>query len=438
MATPEPGGVDEGFLGRSTKRILIVSFGILLALLVAAGWSAIATLSSIHSQELAASSDFLSRTEPLIQMHSKLILYGGLVQTAPGDARQLFSQIRAELAHYPRERCQEEQTLIDHLQTVMSDQDRVRAQMLALHDAQLMKNALGNAVLPSHLRVIAATEQITFWNDNRFRAVNAGLLVSSNQLRDRLKILLLCLLGSGLAIALGSVVLIAAQEKEIRVRYAELAKSHDARADLSARLMDAQEQERLSISRELHDEVGQSLGALLVDMGRLSANLPQNDETVQDQIRKMRQLAESSVAAVRNIALLLRPSMLDDLGLVAAIEWQAREISRRNDVEVEVQADEVPANLKEAVKMCIYRVTQEALNNTARHSGSHRAWVTLHTSGGSLELKIRDDGKGFDPQRSRGLGILGMEERVRLLKGSLAVHSVPGEGAEITARFPLQ
>jgi signal transduction histidine kinase len=88
--------------------------------------------------------------------------------------------------------------------------------------------------------------------------------------------------------------------------------------------------------------------------------------------------------------------------------------------------------------MCIYRVTQEALNNTARHSGSHRAWVTLHTSGGSLELKIRDDGKGFDPQRSRGLGILGMEERVRLLKGSLAVHSVPGEGAEITARFPLQ
>jgi signal transduction histidine kinase len=322
------------------------------------------------------------------------------------------------------------------LQTMLADQDRVRATMLAVADPLRMKTVLGAEVLPSHLRVIAATEEITFWNDNQFRKANTELLTGFNQLRDRLKRLLFILLGSSLAIALGSIILIASQEKEIRKRYEELAKNRDDQAQLSARLLDAQEQERLSISRELHDEVGQSLGALLVDMGRLSAILPSGDNVVQDELRKIRRLAESSVSAVRNIALLLRPSMLDDLGLVAAVEWQAREISRRSEVEVEVQAEEITPDLKEEVKICIYRITQEALNNVARHSEAHHAWVSIHADTRSIAVKIRDDGKGFDP-RSRGLGILGMEERVRLLHGSFEVASKPGEGTAITARLPL-
>jgi signal transduction histidine kinase len=438
MPNPAPGGTDHGYLGRSAKRVLIFSFAIVLALLVIAGWSAISTLAGIHTQEQAASEEFLSRAEPLLQIHSELTLYGDMVQTAPGEANQLASQIQRNLAHFPTARCQQEQTLITHLQALLTDQDRVRMEMLGFQDdATRMKSLLGTEVLPSHLRVIAATQQISFWNDNRFRTANAKLLASFNHLQDRLKILLFFLLGSGLAIAVGSVVLIAAQEKEIRGRYAELTKSSEDRAQLSARLMNAQEQERLAISRELHDEVGQSLGALLVDMGRLSASLPPHDELVQEQVRNIRMLAESSVAAVRNIALLLRPSMLDDLGLVSAVEWQSREISRRSDVEVEVQAEDIPIDLGEAVKICIYRVTQEALNNIARHSDARRAWVVLRTTPGRIELKIRDDGKGFDPRRSRGLGILGMEERVRLLHGSLVVNSTPGAGSEITAELPL-
>jgi signal transduction histidine kinase len=439
------------FSCQTARRAVIVAFGVLLALLVTAGWKAIAALGEIHSREQAARLDFLSRTEPLAQIHIKLSLYGDLIQRSvslPGtrnssqEAGVLCSQIRAELDRYPQARKPEEQSLIDRLQTTLAEQDRVRAVLLTLDDPAQMQRTLGTEVIPSHLRAIAAAEQIAFWNDNRFRNLNSDLLTEFTRLRSRLRLLLFVLLGSGLAISLGSVILVTAQEKEIRSRYDELAKSHAAQAQLSARLLNAQEEERHSISRELHDEVGQSLGALLVDMGRLSAIVPSDDSAVQAAIHRVRSLAETSVAAVRNIALLLRPSMLDDLGLVAAIEWQAREVSRRSEVEVEVQAEEITGDLREDLKICIYRITQEALNNVARHSGARHARVSIQTDDGAITVTIRDDGNGFDPRRSRGLGILGMEERARLLHGSFRVESppekgTPGKGTEVVARLPL-
>ncbi len=392
----------------------------LVGFLIATGWSALATLGELHQQEQAARINFLSRTEPLIQVRSKLIVYGDLMQesplqgeTSPEKARQLFAQIESELGQYPQSRMPEEQALLNHLQGVLSEG------------------------LPSHLRAIAATEQITLWNTNRLRSSNAQLLASFTQMHNHLKRLLLILLGSALAITMGSVFVISAQEKEIRKRYVELQQNHDAQEQLSKQLLNAQEQERLAISRELHDEVGQSLEALLVDMGRMSAILPSENSSVQDAIRQIRNSAERSVSAVRNIALLLRPSMLDDLGLVAAIEWQAREISRRSDVEVEVEAGEISAHLKEEAKICLYRLTQEALNNVARHSGARHAWVSLKSNEQQIHLKIRDDGKGFDPERTRGLGLLGMKERLRLLHGFLEVRSAPGTGTEITAELPI-
>ncbi len=426
-------------MSRSARQVLIVSFGVLLGLLVATGWDAIRILNEIHADEQAARLDFLSRTAPIYRIRSELTLYGDLLQSDPAkqEVGQLCSRMRSELMDYPRTRKPDEQILIDHLLTMLADQDRVRARLLAAPDTSHVQILVGTEALPTHLRVIAATERIALWNDSQFRSANAALIADFQQVRDRLKRLLFILLGSGLAISMGSIILIAAQEKEIRKRYAELERNHAAQAQLSARLLDAQEQERLSISRELHDEVGQSLGALLVDMGRLSGIVAANDNAAQEQIHKIRLLAEASVASVRNIALLLRPSMLDDLGLVAAVEWQAREISRRSAVEVEVQASDLNVELKEDVKICIYRITQEALNNVARHSGARHARVTLNAGGGQIAVTIRDDGRGFDPKRSRGLGLLGMEERVRLLRGAFRVDSAPGSGTEIAATLPL-
>jgi signal transduction histidine kinase len=202
-------------------------------------------------------------------------------------------------------------------------------------------------------------------------------------------------------------------------------------------LVDAQEAERRSISRELHDEVGQTLGALLVDIGHLSNLLPAEDRITQEQIGRIKKAAETAVKSIRDIALLLRPPMLDDLGLVPALEWQARETSRRGEMEVEVHAEELKGDLPDEVKVGIYRLVQEALQNAATHAHAKNATVVLKRERNSVVVEIIDDGKGFQPERTRGMGILGMEERVRQLGGELAIRSTPGKGTAVHAELPI-
>jgi signal transduction histidine kinase len=206
---------------------------------------------------------------------------------------------------------------------------------------------------------------------------------------------------------------------------------------LSARLVDAQETERRSISRELHDEVGQSLGALLVEVGRLAASIPPDSLQIKGHVDKIASVAETTVQTVRNIALLLRPSMLDDLGLIAALEWQGREVSRRSEMEVEIQSGDVTEKIPDEYRICIYRLVQEALNNASRHSSAKNARVTVEQTADKILVCISDDGQGFDPKRTRGLGILGMEERVRRLGGKFTIDSKPGCGTTLRAEFPL-
>jgi signal transduction histidine kinase len=141
---------------------------------------------------------------------------------------------------------------------------------------------------------------------------------------------------------------------------------------------------------------------------------------------------------VRNMALLLRPSMLDDLGLVPAVEWYAREMSRRGETEVEVRAENISDELPDPLKLCIYRMVQEALNNANRHAHAKNVSVDLKQSANSISVKIEDDGSGFDPKRTRGMGLLGMEERVKRLGGTLTIESRPGTRTIIRAELPIE
>ena len=137
-----------------------------------------------------------------------------------------------------------------------------------------------------------------------------------------------------------------------------------------------------------------------------------------DEIKK---LLENSIAVVRNMALLLRPSMLDDLGLIPALEWQAREVSKRTGIAVKIAAELVSEELPEEHKTCIYRVVQEALHNSEQHAGARNVRVTVRQEADRLLLSIEDDGAGFDARRERGLGLLGIEERVSYLGGSFQI-----------------
>ncbi len=200
-----------------------------------------------------------------------------------------------------------------------------------------------------------------------------------------------------------------------------------ARADLqelSARLLRAQENERRTLARELHDEVGQSLSAILMEAE--SAACAEDPGEIRDHLAAIRTLAEKTVNEVRDLALLLRPSMLDDFGLVPALNWHAREMTKRTGLNVVVEADDAADDLPDEHKTCIYRLVQEAVNNAARHANARTVEVVVRREDRRVLLTVRDDGAGFDTRFVRGLGLLGMEERVRRLGGSFRIDSQPG------------
>lgn len=208
--------------------------------------------------------------------------------------------------------------------------------------------------------------------------------------------------------------------------------------ELSAQLRTAQEDERKHLSRELHDEVGQMLTGLRMELAALGRLNWTTDDDVGGRITHAKATVEQTLKLVRNIAMLARPSMLDDLGLGPAIAWQTKEFSRTTGVEVQTSIDAVADALPDSYRTCIYRVVQEALTNCARHAAASRIEVTLKSAGGALRMSIQDNGTGFDRtlKGKRGMGLVGMEERVRELGGRIAVRSAPGAGTQIDVELP--
>jgi signal transduction histidine kinase len=207
---------------------------------------------------------------------------------------------------------------------------------------------------------------------------------------------------------------------------------------LSTELVCAQESERRRISRELHDEVGQVLSAIMLGLGNLRSALRANNSAEAfRQLQLVEDMTERNATVVRNMSLLLRPTMLDDLGLIPALKWLAREVSRTSSMTVEVMAESFVDDLPEEHRTCVFRVVQEALRNATRHSGATYTRICVKEEGGFLQLSVQDDGKGFAPSLETGLGILGMQERVVSLSGTMALDSKPGQGTMITIDLPL-
>jgi two-component sensor histidine kinase/CHASE3 domain sensor protein len=207
---------------------------------------------------------------------------------------------------------------------------------------------------------------------------------------------------------------------------------------LSAQLRMAHEEERKYLSRELHDQVGQMLTGLRMELGSI-ARLQNGNSEISAQIASAKGIVEQTLRVVRNIAMLLRPSMLDDLGLSPALSWLIKEVSRTSGMEIQPEIDPAVDHLPDRYRTCLYRVVQEALTNASRHSGAHKVVVTLSLKDQWVIGSIADDGWGFDTNSAlgSGLGLAGMEERARELGGSLRIASVPGKGTRIDLRLPL-
>lgn len=215
----------------------------------------------------------------------------------------------------------------------------------------------------------------------------------------------------------------------------ELAHGQDEMRLLSARLAGELEWERKALSRELHDEIGQSLTALRLELSRLEL-LRDKAPAFAERLAEIRGLIDGAMRSIRSIAMGLRPPMLDDCGLVEALRYQAREFENRTGIPaaVEVTGDCEP--LPDAARTALYRIAQEALTNCARHSLARHVWIALECDSRNIRLRIRDDGVGISHAQKPGLGLVSMTERARELGGAIIFDSRPGEGFQLHVELP--
>jgi signal transduction histidine kinase len=298
---------------------------------------------------------------------------------------------------------------------------------------------LRNEVLPRREAVLAVAEDIEQLNNQNLAAQQAEVTARHAALRDDLYTLLWQSLLLGGIVALTAVIRLRVLERRSEEQRRIAQEAERQLRDLSQQLVATQEEERKKLSRELHDHVGQVLTALRMELGRIDRMRGVGEARLASAVAESRRLVDDIVHTVRDLALGLRPSMLDDLGLQPALEWHVRDVARRYAIPVSLDVDGDVSALPDQHRTCVYRVVQEALTNCVRHAKAGR--VRVHVSGapGGLDVAVTDDGLGFDPaMRRQGLGLKGIEERVRELGGVMKIRSTPGGGTSLSIHVPLQ
>jgi len=433
------------------RGILLTAFGGLLALMIVAGISSLRSLRQLDTIEQEVNQRFSSRGQALSAIVISIHVYNDQMErfllqdeqarnsSSAMEVTSRGAEVRFALKNYPAAREPAEQFLIQEIEQECAKEENSFTEVTRWREKDRILRAqhyISEQIIPRREQILQATNEISTLNAHRLAQENQNLGAKFRDLQTRLMTMVVLSLIAGLLLSLIAGGYILRLEKQGRLRYEALALNRKELESLSARLVEAQEEERRSISRELHDEVGQTLGALLVDLGQVAKLVPSEDRPVQAQLWRIISAAEGALKSIRDIALLLRPPMLDDLGLIPALEWQAREISRRGVMEVEVHAESISEDLGNQTKVCIYRITQEALNNAASHASAKNVKVSVVQDAEKITVEIRDEGHGFDANRVRGMGILGMEERVKRLGGSFSISSAPGTGTTVRVELP--
>jgi signal transduction histidine kinase/DNA-binding response OmpR family regulator len=233
---------------------------------------------------------------------------------------------------------------------------------------------------------------------------------------------------------------VAARTAELTAANAELQQSREELRRLSRHLQALREEERARIAREVHDDLGGALTGLKMDLKRIERSTDPRQEKLLAQLRELSASVDSVVSSVRRIATELRPALLDDFGLPAAIEWQLQEFEQRSGIRGNLQLAVSDLPLAPDAATALFRVFQEALTNVARHAQASQVYVSLQEEDGCAVLDIRDDGRGFQLSellQGRSLGLIGMRERVQLLAGHLDIIGEPGHGTRVLVRVPI-
>jgi signal transduction histidine kinase len=439
---------------RSTLFALAIGFGILIALIAALALGAIRKAASMY-QEMQVAQDSYLRAESfrrgiatdtyLADILLRDYLLDPTAENAPRHRQELLSareslQNRmAELSDYIRDN---DNPTLNRLKS------EVEAYWVSLdpvfewsagEKAERSWVFLARNVLPRREAVVNLAKELLTVNNENLEKERRRLQASQAELRTFLLQMMGIALGLGTLVALLTMHRVGILEKRHATQRQEIEESQNNLRRLSQRLVQAQEGEKKILSRELHDEVGQMLTALGIELGNLGTLHDSDGAGFHARLEDAKSLNADTMRAIRDLAMGLRPSMLDDLGLEAALEWQGREFSRRTGVPANVEVNGALDYLSDAQRTCIYRVVQEALTNCARHANASNVRVSVSTRKDGVVALIRDDGDGFQPESpsARGLGLIGIQERVQALDGNVDISSKPKSGTTIRVQIPV-
>ena len=298
---------------------------------------------------------------------------------------------------------------------------------------------LRREVVPRREAVLAIAQEIEELNNANLAVQRAEVARRQTAFHDDLHRLLWQSVLLGLAVALGAVLRLWVLERRSDEQRAVAQEAERQMRQLSQQLVAAQEEERKHLSRELHDHVAQVLTALRMELGRIDRVRSALDTRVGGAVAEAKKLVDGMFRTVRDLALGLRPSMLDDFGLRAALEWHVRDFTGRCGLDVDLRIDGDFDALPDRYRTCVYRAVQEALTNCVRHARATHVTVSVTADASRLDAIVTDDGTGLDPARRRnGLGLRGIEERVKELDGSCVLGKGPGsKGTRLAISLPV-
>jgi signal transduction histidine kinase len=426
--------------------VLLIGFGTLILLIGLLGFGAMRRAQALHNETVAAHDAYLQTDAVLREIPADLYLSGILIrdylldpsrELAPAYREQLLarrSSIQKRLGEGEPARLKQLRT---ELQAYWDSMDPI-LNWSPKEKAALSRTFLRQQVLPRREAVVALAREIGEINAANLRKEQQRLRGGQQLFESFLQRTLAFALALGVVVALISIARVASLERRSKQQRGRAEHAEEELRRLSRSLVRTQEEERRSLSRELHDAVGQMLSAMTMELGNLESSLDSPDK-LRVRLDEARRLNAETIRGVRDLATGLRPAMLDELGLGPALRWQGRVFSRRSGVPVTVQIDGDLEGLPETHRTCIYRIVQEALTNCARHAQATAIRISIYGRHDWVQLSIQDDGVGFDPRQasSRGLGLIGIQERVRELEGKVTVTSQPQKGTMLEVEVPV-
>jgi signal transduction histidine kinase len=439
-------------LGVTIGRALLLGFGAILALWLVSSYDLLRRLSDVETGALEFSTRFNQSEELLVTVRAEVLLASVYVRDAVLDVEPdalPFYRERLE-----RTRLRIEEALQQYLPDVDSEVERERwtrlqaelgdywtelvpvlSDDIGLEEAQAL---LRRDVIPTGALIDRISDDLLTLNLDAFSQHQAEVAQLHRTVRRQVW------WTSGIALLLGLVVaLVAARHAgrlETTIRRQHLQEREHKRdlQRLAARLVHAQEEERRTIARDLHDEIGQALTAVRMDLAVIERRARLPDDAAHLLVEAGTTM-DGMIRMVRDLSQLLHPAMLDDFGLPATLDAYVQRFSRRTGMRAELVTDGMQARMAPDLELCIYRIVQEALTNVARHAQASSCRVILQRRPASVSIAIEDDGRGMEAadRQSGGLGLMGIRERVSELGGTVALDSGAGTGTRLRADLPV-